>query len=264
MLKEKPKRPHSNVDLIALFLFAVIAIYFIIFLRPAPKPKIVPTATHQQSAVGGISPEKIEEILTQAQDANLSQGWAPKPEADHLWGTTSAPVQIVVYLDFASEFCADYMQTLKQAKKEFGNQLAIVARHFPMTAIYRQSLGAALAAECAAEQGKFWEMADALFADQKNFSMAQDQYLKDAKNLGLQVKDFEECLKSEKYKEKVLTQIEQAKKIGVSGVPASFLNGRPLPGAYPYEDFVSSDGLRKQGLKSLIEEFITQTEEPEY
>ena len=98
------------------------------------------------------------------------------------------------------------------------------------------------------EQGKFWEMHDKIFADQKNLNL--DTYKKYAKQLGLDVAKFEASVKSERHKASIEADIAEAASLGSSGTPAFFVNGRFLSGAKPFEEFakVINAELRKRNL----------------
>lgn len=171
---------------------------------------------------------------------------------DHLWGNVSAPVKMIVYDDFECPFCANYYDTLEQAKKEFGDKLVIAFRHFPLVNIHVYSMKAAEASECASEQGKFWEMYHKLFADNKAGIMSETQFKEDAKSLGLDGAKFDQCLFQEKYKDKINEQMLEARSFNVNGTPTTFVNGEIVVGAYPMDDFTGSDGIKTEGLRSII------------
>jgi len=172
-------------------------------------------------------------------------------DTDHIWGDINAPVQLIIYDDFECPFCAKFYDTTEQIKQEFGDKVVVAFRHFPLT-IHPQAMTAALAAECAAEQGKFWQMYHKLFADNKAGQMNKEQFKQDAVNIGLDAVKFNQCLDIKKYKDKVLAQMLEGKNAGVSGTPGNFVNGEPLPGAYPFEDFIRRDGKKAEGMKSII------------
>ncbi len=98
-----------------------------------------------------------------------------------------------------------------------------------------ESTRTAEASECAAEQGKFWEYHDQIFANQRKLS---DEDLKTyATNIGLNMETFDACYASGKFKADVVKDMREGGKIGVTGTPAFFVNGRFLSGAQPFEKF---------------------------
>ncbi|OGF24395.1 hypothetical protein A3H09_01320 [Candidatus Falkowbacteria bacterium RIFCSPLOWO2_12_FULL_45_13] len=175
--------------------------------------------------------------------------------ADHTLGDISAPVKMIVYSDFECPFCADFAKTMKQVEENFKYNAVIAFRHY-LLAGHPQALPAAMASECAAEQGKFWEMHDKLFADNAAGRMSLEQFKTDAADLGLDTAKFNQCLDSEKFKDKVIEQKSGGDKAGVTGTPTTFVNGNIYPGAYPFEDFTGSDGKPDKGMKSVISDLL--------
>ncbi|MBU4217102.1 DsbA family protein [Candidatus Parcubacteria bacterium] len=177
----------------------------------------------------------------------------PIDENDHRKGELEAPVQVIVYSDFECPFCLKFVNSLKQVEETFGNKVVIAFRHYPLLS-HTDAIPAAVAAECAGEQGKFWEMHDQLFQDSQDNALSITNYKQNAKELGLDQVKFNECLDTEKYKKAITLSQLEAKEFGVNGTPASFINGEPVPGAIPFEDFTDSSGESRKGLRSLIEE----------
>lgn len=186
---------------------------------------------------------------------NASNRVLPVREADqndHLWGDAGAPVKMIVYDDFECPFCAGFYDTVEQVKKEFGGKVAVVFRHYPLITIHAYSLKAAEASECAAEQDKFWGMYQKLFAANKAGNLNEATIRQAAKDLNLDAVKFEQCLAGEKYKDKILSQMLEAKNFNVNGAPTTFINGEIVVGATPFEDFTAQDGVKTEGMKSLI------------
>jgi len=179
----------------------------------------------------------------------------PISAADHVKGEASAPLQMIVYSDFECQFCADYAKTMKQVESEFAGKVLIAFRHYPLAG-HPQARKAAEASECAGAQGKFWEMHDKLFVDNIAGNMSEEQFKKDAADLGLDQAKFNQCLDSAQYQSVVTGDLESGKTAGVTGTPTSFINGKIYPGAYPFEDFMSSTGQPEKGLKSIISELL--------
>ncbi len=104
----------------------------------------------------------------------------------------------------------------------------------------QESLWAAEAAECAADQNKFWEYHDLLFSRQSGENQgafAKDKLLGFAQGLGLDMARFEPCLKNDQTLDRVRADTQEAQQAGVSGTPTFFINGQVLEGAQPYEAF---------------------------
>lgn len=107
-------------------------------------------------------------------------------------------------------------------------------RDFPLQN-HAQALPAAAAAQCANEQGKFWEYHDTLFANQR--ALGDDALKQYAVDLELDTEAFNACVESGKYRAEIQTDMRQGQSIGVTGTPAFFINGRFLNGAQPVEAF---------------------------
>ncbi len=152
--------------------------------------------------------------------------------ADYIRGNKNASVTIIEYSDFQCPFCSRFHETMLQVMEEYGDQVRWVYRHFPLTSLHPEAQSAAEAYECAAEQGKYAAYADALIENQDN--LGDDLYSKLAGDLGLNTSQFEECLSSGKYKNKVSSQAKAGASAGVRGTPATFINGEMVSGAVPY------------------------------
>ncbi len=154
------------------------------------------------------------------------------PEAPFL-GPKDAPVEIVEFSDFQCPYCGAASAMLKRLREEFGDQVRISFRQFPITSIHPQAAKAAEASLCAAEQGEFWDMHDSLFSDQEHLEV--DRLKARARDLGLDGEAFDSCLDSGKYAKQVQEDLKAGLRAGVDGTPAFFVNGRPFNGAVPYE-----------------------------
>lgn len=180
-------------------------------------------------------------------------------ENDHVKGNIDAPVQMIIYDDFECPFCAGFAKTVDQIVENFGDQVVVAFRHFPLR-FHPNAISAALASECAAEQDEFWAMHDLLFADNLAGEMSIEEFKKDAEELDLNSTQFNDCLDSEKYMDKVQEHIEEGKQFGITGTPANFINSIPYPGAIPFEDFTDSQGRERSGMKSIIENKLAEVE----
>jgi protein-disulfide isomerase len=150
-------------------------------------------------------------------------------------GSETAPVAIVEFTDFHCPFCKSVQPTLAQLRSRYGEKVKLVHRDFPIDQLHPNARKAHEAARCANEQGKFWTYHAALYA---NAPKAGPEQLKAyAREGGLDVSSFEHCLTSGKYQAAVQKDVEEGTRLGVTGTPAFFINGRMLSGAQSLETF---------------------------
>ena len=149
-------------------------------------------------------------------------------------GPSTAPIQIIEFSDFQCPYCQRANPAIEQVLKVYGDRVHFVYRHFPLPN-HPNAQPAAEAAECAAEQGKFWPYHDRLFANTSRLSPADLK--QHAADLGLDRSKFDPCVDTRKYKAQVDADTEAGQQAGVNGTPAFFINGRMLSGAQPFEAF---------------------------
>ena len=141
-------------------------------------------------------------------------------------GRADAPVTLVEFSDYQCPFCARSEPLVQSALAAYPTQARLVYKHFPLTSIHPQALPAALAAAAAQKQGKFWEMHEKLFANQR--ALAPEQMKEYARQVGLDVPQFERDMQSDEVKALVQDDIKLAQRVGVRGTPTIFVNGKIL------------------------------------
>lgn len=147
-------------------------------------------------------------------------------------GPADAPVTIVEFSDFECPYCARLAPVLEEVKRQYGDTVRVVYRHFPLSGIHPDAWKAAEASLCAHQQGWFWEFHDLLFEDQG--ALAAADLIAKAERLDLNAEAFRECLDSGRYYDAVLADVRAGDAAGVSGTPALFVNGRFVGGAVPF------------------------------
>jgi protein-disulfide isomerase len=153
---------------------------------------------------------------------------------DPVRGNREAAVTIVEFSEYQCPFCARVNPALAKVLETYGNKVRIVFKDFPLPN-HPQAPKAAEAAHCAAEQGKYWEMHDVMFANQR--ALEVPSLKRAAAGLGLDTARFDRCLDSGQYASKVAAGLAQGEKLGVNSTPTLYINGRPVIGAQPYEVF---------------------------
>lgn len=150
-------------------------------------------------------------------------------------GDVNAVVTIVEYSDFECPFCQRVTPTLDSLLDRYKGKVKVAYKHLPLS-FHQNAASSALASIAANEQGKFWEFHDELFRNQQNLNEAT--YLKIAKELGLDMVKFKEDMASDAAKEKLAKDAKEAESMGISGTPHFLINGVPVSGALPEEEFV--------------------------
>lgn len=156
---------------------------------------------------------------------------------DHVNGDADAPVTIVEFSDFECPFCARfYSQTYKQIEEQYikTGKVKLVYRDFPL-GFHANAQKAAEAAECAGEQGKYYEMHDILFED--GVVGGVDTFKKYAQELKLNKGEFDKCLDSGAMAAEVRKDFTDGQRAGIQGTPGFLVNGQLISGAQPFQVF---------------------------
>ena len=163
--------------------------------------------------------------------ADVSMSGAP------IRGAEKASVTIVKFEDFQCPYCKTVQPTFRELLTRYDGKVKLVHKDLPLEAIHPQARPAAEAARCAADQGKFWEYHDKLYAQSPK--LAVEELKNAAKEIGLNVASFDQCLVAGKFKAAVQRDFSEAAGLGLTGTPAFFINGRELVGAQPLEAFTA-------------------------
>jgi len=149
-------------------------------------------------------------------------------------GDAKAPVTVVIFSDFQCPFCSRVEPTLKEIEDKYKGKVKMAWKNQPLP-FHENAMPAAIAAMAAAQQGKFWEMHDKMFANQQNLKPADfDKY---AQEIGLNMAKFKAAIDDPKTKAAVEADMQVGSSLGANGTPTFFINGRKLVGAQPYDSF---------------------------
>lgn len=162
-------------------------------------------------------------------------------------GPADAEVVIIVFSDFACPHCRNFaLETLPRLLADYGDRVRFVFRDAPI--LGPTSGWTALAAECADDQGQFWEYHDLLFENQGSIDRAALTTF--AEQLGLNLETFDACVDNQTHIDELRNDLAAAQNAGLTGTPTFFINGRRVQGAQPYEIFAAiiDEELAKAGL----------------
>ena len=143
-------------------------------------------------------------------------------------GPADARVTIIEYSDFQCPYCQRAKPVLDEIATRHPNDVRIVYRNLPLDSLHPRARASAEAAQCAAENNKFWEYHDLLFANRQ--ALGDEDLRKYAKQVGLDAKTFDECVKSRRQKDVVEADVQEAKRLGITGTPAFVVNGIIMSG----------------------------------
>jgi len=159
---------------------------------------------------------------------------------DRMQGNASAKVVLVEYGDYQCPACAFYEKFTSELVKEFKDDMVFVYRHFPLRNIHMNADLSARVAEAAGAQGKYWEMHELLYKNQKSWERAgnaKEIFTRYAISLGLEKVQFERDIESDVFKAKVQADYESGVRANVQGTPTFFLNGKKIENPQSYAGF---------------------------
>jgi Na+/H+ antiporter NhaA len=169
-------------------------------------------------------------------------------ERDHVRGPDDAAVTLLEYGDLECPYCGQAERVIRELLSNFGGELRYAWRHLPLNDVHPHAQLAAEAAEAAAAQGKFWEMHDALLANQDDLTLRS--ILAVAEGLGLDMEKFRGHLRKRKGAPKIAEDVESADLSSVSGTPTFFINGHRHQGAYDIATL--SKAVKAAGARAVL------------
>ena len=191
-----------------------------------------------ESKPSPTQPPSGQQAQVQPQAPEVTDVVAPDSDVDHINGNVNATISLIEYSDFECPFCQRHHPTMQQALDEYGDEVNWVYRHYPLP-FHANARPAALASECVADMAgneAFWDFVDIIFErgpDQASLA----EY---AEDMGLDDSDFQDCMESEKFGEKVDEQLAEGTSAGVKGTPGTIVYNnkteetRYISGAQPY------------------------------
>lgn len=195
-------------------------------------PQATAAAADPQSQVAA---QDAAQDAAQATPAKVTRYDVPVDDDPSL-GPEQAPITLIEFSDYECPYCRKwYTEVFSQLMATYPDKVRFVFRDFPLSSIHANAAPAANAANCAGEQGNYWDFHNKLF--DMELGLSKDAYLQYASQLGLDEKAFQECVESERYKEEVQADFDYAANLGVRSTPTFFINGIAVVGAQPFEVF---------------------------
>lgn len=157
-------------------------------------------------------------------------GWQTLLDSGRTSGPVDAPVRIVEFSDFQCPYCASAQTALAGLRARYPGRIAVVYRHLPLTQLHPFALGAALASECARDQGRFDAYHDALFAGQARIGKVPWTWF--AGRAGVpDTAAFAECERARRHRDRVGGDVRHARRLGISGTPVFIIEGLRIDGS---------------------------------
>jgi len=194
--------------------------------------------------------EKLEQRMGELKTPEISLFFQISKDNDPIFGDPKAPISIIEFSDYQCQFCARfYSDTLPLLNSQYieTGKVNLISRDFPIPKIHSNAMPAALASECANEQGKFWEYHNRLLDTQNAWKQNKSDVIiltlkQFAKELNLNQEQFDSCLDSSKYVDEVNQDMEDGRKYMVSGTPTFFVGNEEVGyssifGAQSFSDF---------------------------
>lgn len=215
-------------------------------------PLLIIVAVLVAAAAGAWILLRSQKSSNSANNATPPSGAVPPgAEPPHVRGNATAPVTLEEFADFQCPSCGVYYPELKKIENEFGDRLRVIFRERPLVPPHEHALIAAQAAEAAGLQGRFWEMHDKLYENQKAWSEARDLvpiFVDYAKQIGLDADRFMKDLNGEAVATRIFQDGKRAHALHVTGTPTFFVNGKEAR-----DEQWKPDGLRAMINQALQE-----------
>jgi protein-disulfide isomerase len=199
-------------------------------------------------STNAVEPTVANRTSPTASPAQVAVGVAGAEPA-HIQGPANAPVHLEEFGDFECPPCGLLHPILEQMHAEFGDNLKITFREFPLVPAHQHAMAAASAAEAAGLQGKFWEMHNLLYDNQKTWHEQFDvrpTFEGYAKQIGLDLPRFQKDINGDAVAQRIFLDGKRGHSLGVKGTPTVFLNGHEVP----------FESLPAEKLRVLIQEAL--------
>ncbi|MEW5867952.1 MAG: DsbA family protein [Chloroflexota bacterium] len=215
------KRSHLYMALLPLAFVVGLSVGYLFWGRQSPPRAAAPQATPQAAA--------------QEERPQAAKRYDVPVDDDPILGPENAPITLIEFSDYECPYCRRWhTEVFDRLIQEYPDQIRFVYRDFPLSSIHPEATPAAEAADCANEQGAFWQFQNLLFSSS---DLSTETYIQYATDLNLDVQQFTTCIESGKYSDEVQADYQYAAELGVRSTPTFFINGLPVVGAQPYDVF---------------------------
>lgn len=169
-------------------------------------------------------------------DNIITQNITIETTDDPAVGSENPIITIVEFADFQCPYCQEEAPILRRILLEYNDEVKVIFRDFPISAVHPDAMAAALAANCANEQNKFWDYHDLLYQNQDDLSL--ENLLLMANQVVDDFDQFSQCLANRKYENEIQNDLLDGIKLGLTGTPTFFVNGYKIQGVITYMTWV--------------------------
>lgn len=205
-----------------------------------------PTNSASNRTANTNRPPTNQQAANQQQQQQQITSNQPGAQPPHFKGAQNAPIVVEEFFDYQCPTCAAVHPMLNEINAAYGSRVKIISRNFPLTQIHQNAYDAAVAAEAAGLQGKYWDMQNLIFQNQQRWATAPNAralFESYAGILSLDVEKFKEDISGMAAKQRVDADIQRGRSMGLNSTPTIFINGKP----------VSPDMMTRDGFKQLVE-----------
>jgi protein-disulfide isomerase len=201
---------------------------------PRRQRRMTPLEKRTAEAIDEAAPDGSSPAWRARVGENVQLTAPVDPARDHIRGPETAAVTVVEYGEYECPYCAEATVTVRKLEQHFGDDVRMVFRHFPLREVHPNAFNAALGAEAAAKQGRFWEMNDLLGPSRRDLS--PETIYKLAAKAGCDVEQFKRDAKDPAVRAKVEEDIATGLASGVNGTPTFFLNNVRYDGDFEADE----------------------------
>jgi protein-disulfide isomerase len=195
-----------------------------------------PAVASRNASTGAAAPASAQGGQQSSSESQQVVRYEVPEDDDPVLGSADAPITIIEFSDYECPFCRRWhTEVYPKLLETYGDQIRFVYRDFPLESIHANAKPAAEAANCANEQGVFWDFHDKLFS--MELGLSPEAYQEYASQLDLDTGAFQDCIESGRFQQEVQSDFEFAANLGVRSTPTFFINGIAVVGAQPFEVF---------------------------
>ena len=220
------------VGMVCLVIGAIIGM--VITQRSSPVSDVDAIINRAVATAVAAVPRTAAASVDNDQGLDPSSTYTVSTDGDPFLGPEDAPITIIEFGDFRCGYCKRFHdETFDPLLAQYEGQVRYVFRDYPI--LSQESLLSAIAGTCAQDQGQFWQFHELMYANQN--ALNREQFISYATDLGMDVSAFTTCFDEQSHMDEIVQDYQDGQALGITGTPTFFINGTPLIGAQPIEQF---------------------------